>query len=181
MNKTAALVFILATCLTSAFPCFPAFAQAQTSLPSKEEISELLSKADQKISSFEIAVKNAKPYIDEINPQLATNYLDAASTAHTMILALGKNGPSAYRLVGLLTTLDDLSLDAANASVRLLRMDEEYVIKGGKPNAKAFEAVVGLTAAGTGCNDIAELIMHATMRYIRAEEDTLDKLLRNHH
>jgi hypothetical protein len=34
--------------------------KADTSIPSKEEISELLNKADQKISTFEDAVKKCK-------------------------------------------------------------------------------------------------------------------------
>jgi hypothetical protein len=89
-------------------------------MPSKSEIFELLDKADQKISGFEVAVKGAKPNLDGIDAKLSKNYLDAASTAHLMIQTLHKNGPSAYGLVGLLATLDDLSLDAANAGVQLL-------------------------------------------------------------
>jgi hypothetical protein len=34
-----------------------------------------------------------------------------------------------------------------------------------------------LSAAGAACNDIAELIFHATMRLISAEEAVLNKLL----
>src|ERR1700733_4284400 len=97
----------------------------QGSMPSKEEVSELIAKADEKVSSFEDAVKNAKPYLDRVNPKLVTNYLDGASAARTIIRNLQKNGPSAYGLVSLLATLDDLSLDASTASVQLLRTDEE--------------------------------------------------------
>src|ERR1035441_5345871 len=72
----------------------------QGSMPSKEEISELVAKADEKVSSFEEAVKHAKPYLDKINPKFAANYLDGASTEHTIIQKLQKNGPSAYGQIG---------------------------------------------------------------------------------
>lgn len=71
----------------------------QGSMPSKEEVSELVAKADEKVSSFEEAVKHARPYLDKINPKFATNYLDGASTAHTIIHNLKKKSfDSATRL-----------------------------------------------------------------------------------
>jgi hypothetical protein len=148
----------------------------QTSMPSNEEISELIAKADEKVSSFEEAVKNAKPYLDKINPKLATNYLDGASAAHAIIQAMKKNGPSSYGLVSLLATLDDLALDAATASVHLLRTDEENVMKGKQPDVGPLSSVLLLNTASTACNDISELILHATLRYVRAEEQVLVKL-----
>lgn len=151
-----------------------ALGQSGSSLPSKDEIFELLDKADQKISAFENAVKSSRPKLDEIDRKLSGNYLDATSTAHTMIQALHKSGPSGYGLVSLLATLDDLSLDAANASVKLL-----YATKAGQPNAEAVAAVILLGNSGTACNDIAELLMHATLRYIHVEEEVLEKLLAN--
>jgi len=36
-----------------------------------------------------------------------------------------------------------------------------------------------LSNSGTACNDIAELLMHATLRYIHVEEEALQKLLGN--
>ena len=45
------------------------------------------------------------------------------------------------------------------------------------PNAMSTTV---LTAAATGCNDIAELIMHATLRYAYAEEEVLDGLFAKH-
>lgn len=148
----------------------------QSSVPSKEEVSELASKANQKASAFEEAVKIAKPWLDKIDPKLPTNYLNGASAAHTISLGIQQNGPSAYRLVSLLATLDDLSLDGANAGAQLFAADEMNVMKGAQPDGSALVAITGLMSAGSACNDIAELILHATLRFIRAEEDVLEKL-----
>ena len=146
-----------------------ALGQADLSMPSKSEIFELVDKADQKVSGFEAAVKNAKAALDAIDVKLSKNYMNGASTAHFMIQSIHKNGPSAYALVGLLATMDDLSLDAANASVQLLS------IRGPQENVAAW--VVLLSNSEIACNDISELIMHATMRFIQAEEAILAKLL----
>ncbi len=84
-------------------------------------------------------------------------------------------------LVGVLTTLDDLSLDAANGTAFLLAADEDRVAKGATPDTGTRGAVLALSSAGTSCNDIAELIFHATMRLIAAEETALNKLLDEQH
>jgi len=155
-----------------------ALSELQRSMPSEKEFSELLAKADEKVSVFEAAVKNAKPILDKIDTKYATNYLDAAATAHLLISKTIKNGPTAYALVGVLTTIDDLSLDAASGSTFLLAADEDRIVgKGGSPDANTRSAVLTLSTAGTSCNDIAELIFHATMRLIAAEETALNKLL----
>lgn len=160
----------------------PGFTQTKSaddfsSMPSKEEISELLSKANEKTTAFEEAVKRAKPYLDRIDAKLAANYLDGASTAHLLIESTQKNGASAYRLVGILATLDDLSRNASNGSVELLRTDEEHVAKGNRPDIGVLSSVILLNTAGTGCYDISELLMHATMRFVNVEEQALAKLL----
>jgi len=80
-----------------------------------------------------------------------------------------------------LTTLDDLSLDAANGSTFLLAADGDRVAKGAPHDTNIRDAVVALSSAGTSCNDIAELIFHATMRLIAAEETALSKLLDGQH
>jgi hypothetical protein len=152
------------------------FSKLQASMPSKEEISELLAKADEKISTFEQAVRNAKPNLDKINTEYAKNYLDAASTAHTLIQVTKQNGPSAYRLVGILATMDDLSLDAANGTVFLLAADNQRLSQGKPADMIAEVAVLGLTTAGTACNDISELIFHATMRFVNVEEKFVEAL-----
>lgn len=154
-------------------------ATTQAVMPSQEEISDLLKKADEKVVSFEEAVKNAKPYLDKVNPKLFTTYTDASSDAHAIISGMQTKGMSAYGLVALLATLDDLSLNAATASVQLLRVDEDHVIKGAKPDLGALAAVIVLNNASTSCNDISELIMHATLRYVHVEEDVLGRVLQN--
>ena len=152
--------------------------ELKQSMPSQKEFSELLAKADEKVSAFEAAIKNARPGLDKVDPKYATNYLDAAATAHLLISGTIKKGPTAYRLVGVLATLDDLSLDAANGSAFLLAADEDRASpKGVSPNGNTLSAVLALSSAGTSCNDIAELIFHATMRLIAVEETTLYKLL----
>ena len=152
-----------------------AIGQTETNAPSGAELSELVSKADQKISGFESAVKSAKPHLDKIDSKLFVNYSDAASTAHVLVQTLQKNGSSAEGLVLLLTTLDDLSLNAATANTQLLNMDEASVANGQKPNSAVLQTIVSLNAAGTACSDIAELIMHATVRLIHAEEQCFTK------
>jgi hypothetical protein len=164
---------LLAVLLLSAIAC----GQASPSMPSREEISELVNKANEKIAAYEEAVKNAKPYLDKINPKFAENYLAASSTGHVIIEQILKKGPSAYGLVSLLATLDDMSLNAAMGSVQLLRTDEERVTKGGSPNANTLAAVILLNNASTACTDISELIMHATLRFVDTEEQMLAKSL----
>jgi hypothetical protein len=149
----------------------------QIEMPSESEVHELLSKANQKVVAFEEAVKAAKPQLDKIDPKLSANYLDAASTAHVLIDNTVKNGPSGYRLTGILATLDDLSLDAANASFQLLRADVEHTSNGGAPDLRRLTAIPPLQSAQIGCNDIAELLMHTTLRMIQAEETALEMLL----
>src|ERR1035438_1293914 len=88
-----------------------AFSQTGTSIPSNDEIFELLAKAEQKVFGFENAVNGVKPVLDKADPKLSTMYKDAGATAHVIILSIRKNGPSAYSLMSLVTALDDLSLD----------------------------------------------------------------------
>jgi len=158
-----------------------ALSELQQNMPSEKEFSELLAKADEKVSVFEAAVKNAKPLLDRIDTKYATNYLDAAATARLLISKTVKNGSTAYSLVGVLATLDDLSLDAASGNTFLLAADEDRVSKGATPDAGTRGAVLALSSAGTSCNDIAELIFHATMRLIAAEETALNKFLNGQH
>src|SRR5579864_2822224 len=97
-----------------------AFSQTGTSIPSNDEIFELLAKAEQKVSGFENAIKGIKPSLDKADPKLSTTYAGAGAAAHVIISSIRKKGPSAYSLMSLVTTLDDLSLDAATATVELL-------------------------------------------------------------
>lgn len=59
----------------------------------------------------------------------------------------------------------------------LLILDEGSVAKGRSPDSGAQTSVLSLSNAGDGCTDIAELLMHATARFIQAEEEILGKLL----
>src|SRR5258708_3830460 len=144
-----------------------AISELQRRMPAEKEFAELLSKANEKVSTFEAAVKNAKPRLDKIDTKYAANYLDGAATAHALISKTIKNGATAYALVGILTTLDDLSLDAATGTTFLIAANQ----------GQATPQLRPLAAAGTACNDIAELIFHATMRLISAEETALNKQL----
>ena len=142
----------------------------QTSIPSNEEIQELASKADEKISGFETAIRTAKPKLDLVDPTLSSNYLHAASQGHAVVSGIRKSGSSAYALVLLIGTLDDLSLDAMTASVDLL-------IQGSQSGqACCSSLLVPLMTSKNECNDISELLMHATLRLIHAEEDVIQKL-----
>jgi hypothetical protein len=131
-----------------------------------------VAKAEQKVAGFEKAVKGIKPDLDKADPKLSTMYADAGAAAHVIILSIRKNGPSAYSLTSLVTTLDDLSLDAATATVQLLLLR----IQSGQTAAINLDFLVPLMTSKNECNDISELIMHATLRYIHAEEDVLEKL-----
>ena len=150
----------------------PAFCQTGTSIPSNDEILELLAKAEQKVSGFENAVKSVKPDLDKVDPHLSKTYADGGAAAHVIIVSIRKNGSSAYGLMSLVTTLDDLSLDAATASIQLLLLR----IQSGQTAASSLDFLVPLMTSKNECNDISELIMHATLRYIHAEEDVLEKL-----
>jgi hypothetical protein len=73
-----------------------AFSQTGMSMPSNDEILELLAKAEQKVSGFENAVKGVRPDLDKADPELSKKYVDAGAAAHVIILSIRKNGPSAY-------------------------------------------------------------------------------------
>jgi hypothetical protein len=146
---------------------------AQTpSLPSTEEISELTDKASEKISAFGMAVKSAKPDLDRVDPTLAPKYLEAADAAQTTIKAIRKNGATGYNLVALLGTLDDLSLEAATGALRILVAYTANRLEGGQSET-ALHSVMLLNTAQSGCYDISELLLHATLRFIAVEDKTV--------
>jgi hypothetical protein len=149
---------------------------AQT-MPSKEEFSELLSKADQQVSAFERTVKTVTPSSDGPISDLATKGLEAASAAHTIISAQQRNGPTGYGLVTLVVTLDDLNSNAIRSALVLVSTDRDKIAAGGRPDPNLPSFVLALSTAGSSCNDIAELIMHATLRYLSVEETILGELL----
>jgi hypothetical protein len=170
-----ALVVVLLTAILATAQSKREPAQ-QIQIPSQAEMNELLSKTVQKVTAFQDAVNTAKPMLDKIDPKLSVNYLDAAATAQLMAKSMQQNGASAYGLVGLLSTLDDLSLDTADASVLLLKADEEQTLKGHPPDVTRLALVLQFQNVQNGTNDISELLMHSTLRLIQAEEAVLDKL-----
>jgi hypothetical protein len=170
----------LAILLSAAFSCL-----AQTmspdamraNMPSNAEISELLSKADEKVARFEQTMRAEKPTLDGIDSSLTSKALDAASTAHTAIRGLQKAGPTGYGLVVLVVTLDDLSSNAFRSALLLTSEDHNRVATGGRPDNDLPSSVLALSNAGNACNDIAELIVHATLRLLSVEEALLNQLL----
>lgn len=167
-------LLVLLLCL----PCAAQTANAQQSnLPSKEEISELMSKASEKVTAFKVALRIAKPDLDALDKSIEPKYLDAADTAEFTIKAIQKNGPTAYTLVSLVSLLDDLSLDAATGSSQLAVSYIGKKLKGGSVRDTSLESVSILITAQTGCYDISELILHATLRYIAVEDKILESVL----
>jgi hypothetical protein len=146
-------------------------------MPSREEISELLSKANEKVSGFEQTMKALKPNLDDIDSSLASKGLEGASTAHTVIRTMQKNGPDGYGLVVLIVTLDDLHSNALNSELVLASVDRDRITKGGRPDANLSSQILALGSVGSACNDIAELIVHATLRYLSGEEALLGQLI----
>jgi len=97
---------------------FAQFCPAQTTqqlhtMPSTAEILELANKANENVLSFEKALAAASPYLDD---DTVKNDKVAAENAHAIIDTIRKKGASMYALVGLLSCLDDLTLDASRAS-----------------------------------------------------------------
>lgn len=176
--RTAALI----ACLVA-----PVFLQAQTSaksspqsseesvpsMPSHEEIAELTAKAAEKVEEFQKALDSVRPLLDRINPDLYKNDSHTVENARLIIGALKKKGESAYTLVSLLATLDDLSLDASQASTQILLNGARSISARGTFPDGVTAGVVALSTAGNDCYDISELIMHATLRFVAVEEAAL--------
>jgi len=159
---------ILTVLLLAGQPCL---AQDNT-FPSKEEISELAHKADEKVTNFEQAIRTAKPFLTE--DRFKTD-MDAASTAHLLISTMNKNGPSAYALVALVITLDDVVVDAGLSSQDILRAGLSAASTGKAVSMDSLGSVITLNTAATACSDISELIGHATLRLILVEERALEQ------
>ena len=94
-------------------------------------------------------------------------------SARQIITALKYKGESAYGLIGLLSTLDDLSLDASHASTQILLYGARSISARGTFPDSVTGGVVALSTAGNDCYDISELIMHATLRLVAVEEAAL--------
>jgi hypothetical protein len=165
------LLRVLLVAVFSFLPCRLALAQG-TATPSNDEVLELVAKAEQKVAGFESAIKSVRSDLDRADPKLSKMYTDAAAAARVIIVGIRKNGSSAYSLTSLVTTLDDLSLDAATASVQLLLLR----IQSGQATTNRLDFLVPLMTSKNECNDISELLTHATLRLIHTEEEVLQKL-----
>jgi hypothetical protein len=151
----------------------PSFAQKKNllaDLPSNAEIQELAAKADEKVQNFEKVLKASSGLQKDV---LETD-LAAAQTAHTIVADLKKNGPSSYALVSLVATLDDIALDASRAAQGDLMAYCRNGLKGNSPDQAAMVSMMGLLDSETSVNDISELVLHATLRYVKVESDVLN-------
>ena len=141
-------------------------------MPSSAEFLELANKADEKVRAFQQALKSVEPYLDKDTIKTDTQ---AANDAHTILAAIRKNGMSNYGLVSLLSTLDDLTLDAARASrMVLLTMAQR---KGDSSSATAD--FMALTQAENGLYDISDLLLHAGLRFAAAEDDLMAEIAKH--
>lgn len=146
------------------------------SLPSEEEIGDLLNKASEYVQTYRQTFTNTKPSLDKApTPGFFDKGIELSSQASGSIAAIKENGSSAYALVGLIAILDDMSLNAARASAMtmILALEEDKT----DPKNHAMEDFQNLAQAEKNCYDISELLLHATLRYIAVEEKALHTLL----
>jgi hypothetical protein len=145
------------------------------SLPSDEEIGELLDKASEYVLTYHQTFTNTKQSLDRAaTPGFFAKGVELSSQASDAIAAIKKNGPSAYALVGLIAILDDMSLNAARASAVTMIVALQNKTD---PKNHAMEDFQNLAQAEKNCYDISELLLHATLRYIAVEENALHTLL----
>jgi hypothetical protein len=148
--------------------------QPLPSMPSTDEINDLLSKASEYVAEYRMTFKNAKPTLDKTpTPGFNERADELCGQATTIITAIKKNGPTAYALVTLVGVLDDMSLNGARASAMSMIVAMQQ--GSGDSNRHALEDVQDLAQAEKNCYDISELILHPTLRLISFEE----KVLRN--
>jgi len=152
------------------FPIFCSAQDAKPTAPSREEISELVAKAEEKVTSFEDAVRHVKPVLESQQTDLLSKDRGVAENAHKLIRGLQKNGPSAYALVALIATLDDISLNASRTATLVIMSGPDKI------DAEMQARLTMLWNAQNSCSDISELILHATLRLIEVEEGILDHL-----
>jgi hypothetical protein len=145
---------------------FPSWSQS-ADVPSTQEINELVQKADEKVTIFEAANESAKTLISD---SLYQKSHEAATTAHTIVSAIKKGGPSGYALVALI-----ISLDAANSAQAISRRAMADAVAGKTVSLNALAAADALNVVQASLTDISELISHATLRLIKAEESAIQK------
>lgn len=142
-------------------------------MPSEAEVGELTAKAAEKVEAFQKTLAEVKPFVDKANPTLYRRDLEAIDTARTILASLKRKGRSAYGLVGLLATLDDLNRDAMNDATAMLLFGSQEQAAGRQFPDGMATAVLMLTSAADSFYDISELVMHATLRFVAGEEAVL--------
>jgi hypothetical protein len=169
-SSTVIIQRIASALLAVGFAGFAA-AQNQQPLPSRQEIDELISKADQKIDALSVALMSVRQDIESTTPDLWKNQMGNVSTAHQIIQTIREKGPSVYRLVALNTTLDDVS--RASLLSIIVAVGEKSV------DRETQQGLAAVTSAELGCYDISELLGHVTLRLIQAEEHVINSLPAN--
>jgi hypothetical protein len=155
--------------------CVAQTEQQLHTMPSSVEILELANKAEENVKGFEKALDASEPYLDKDTFQTDQ---DAANKTHAVISAIRKNGPSMYSLVGLLSALDDLTLDASRASrLIILAIGQNSLKDSSSRNAGAI-AGMSLMNSENSLYDISDLILQVTLRYAAAENDLVQELLK---
>jgi hypothetical protein len=134
--------------------------------PTKQEVVALAHKADETVTLFEHANKSADPLIPDSAVKRGAN---AATTAHQLVGAITKNGPSAYALVSLVIALNDVTFNAAVDAQTISRKAMTAATAGQTVNLNALAAADSLSAAQSSCKDISEQIGHAALRLIKTE------------
>jgi len=145
-------------------------------MPSEAEVGELTAKAAEKVEAFHKTLDSVKPLLDKADASAYGKDKNAVESARTILAALKKNGRSAYALVSLLTTLDDLDLEATQDSQAILLSGTRAMTEGRLPPDGMTAAVLMLTSAASGLYDISELVMHSTLRFVAGEEAVLAKV-----
>ncbi len=155
----------------------PALEPAPTAnMPSEAEVGELTAKAGEKVEAFQKTLEAVKTFLDKADPAAYSKDQNAVETARLILSSLKKNGRSAYGLVSLLTTLDDLDLDATQDTQAILIFGTKAMADGRHPPDGMTTAVLMLTSAASSLYDISELVMHATLRFVAGEEAVLAKV-----
>lgn len=146
-------------------------------LPEDAEVLQLVSQADQKVTSFESSLKSAKPLLDKISPDTFKEDAGAASDAHVLVHQIQKNGPTAVRLFGLLATMDDLTLDARTLQYAFMASYAKSLIQSGTPDTTLLVEDEVFLNSSTSLSDISTLLFHTTFRYVNSEETALEKFM----
>ena len=180
------LIICLLSVLSCALTAYPQSARQQAkwqgapsaAMPSEAEIGELISKASEYVDTYRRTFTNTKASLDKAPPPgFYEKAMEECADASRVISAIKKNGSTAVALVSLIAILDDMSLNGARASAAtmMVAVSEDR----GNPSNHAMQDFQEIAQAEKNCYDISELLLHATIRYISAEENALRTLLRN--